>query len=264
MQNTKKILIISGTHGNELSAVEAGLYLKKHYANNKNIKVIPFLNQSGLEANTREVQKLHTKDLNRSFTEETTYNECIKTIEEEVQYHDVVIDIHNSHRCANFCLVDKGFNCGTISSICHESGVEYATRFSKGGTIKDYVNQYGKIGITYEFSGMQTLHNEKELDQAIYDVRALVAYFVNGKDDQCSCPDNELKSMHCLETGFINFKQDINQIVFPGEEVFEVINELGDVVETVRNTESQKIKLMALSPSFQTRGSLVLQYIIKE
>ena len=259
----KKILIISGTHGNEYSAVEAGLYFKKYYANNKNIKVIPFLNKSGLEANTREVQTYNTKDLNRSFSEEDTYNECIKTIKEEIANHDVVIDIHNSYRCANFCLIDKGVNCSTISSICHESGVEYATRFSKGGTIKDYVNQYGKIGITYEFSSMQTLNNKKELDQATNDVKALVDYFVKDKDGQYFCPVNELKSMHCLETGFINFKRDINHTVFPGEIVFEVLNELGDIVETVRNIETESIKLIALSPSFQTRGSLVLQYIIK-
>jgi len=260
----KKVLIISGTHGNEHSAVEAGLYLKGYYENTPNVKVIPFLNQSGLEANTREVQKLHTKDLNRSFNEEITYHDCIKKIEEEVSEFDVVIDIHNSYRCANFCLIDKGLNCSTISSICHESGVEYATRFSKGGTIKDYVNQYGKIGITYEFSGMQTLNNSRELEQAIEDVRSLVDYFIKEKTNQYSCPDNELKSMHCLETGFINFKRDINQLIFPGEVVFEVIDELSNVVEVVRNTEKETIKLMALSPSFQTRGSLVLQYIIKE
>ena len=259
----KNILIISGTHGNEHSAVEAGLYLKKYYENDKNVKVIPFLNQSGLEANTREVQNFQTKDLNRSFNDQITYNDCIDKIESEVERFDVVIDIHNSWRCANFCLVDNGYNCDEITNICYESGVEYATRFSKGGTIKDYVNQQGKIGITYEFSGMQTLNNSKELDLAIDDIRALVDYFKNEPTKDIH-PKNELKALHCLETGFIKFKRDINHLICPGEVIFEVYNEYGDVAETVVNTEKETIKLMAFSPSFQTRGSLVLQYIIKE
>ena len=242
----KKILIISGTHGNEHSAVELGLELLKFYKNNKNVKVIPFLNQSGLEANTREVQNYHTKDLNRSFGEEMTYKDCIDKIDDEVQQFDVVIDIHNSHRCANFCLIDKGWNEQVIINACYSSGVEYATRYSKGGTIKDYVNQLGKIGITYEFSGMQTLHNNDELERAESDIKDLVDYYQGKKEHKETESINELKPIHCLETGFIKFIYDINEYVTPGETIFEVYDEYGEVVETVKNIEEESIKLIRL------------------
>lgn len=263
----KKILILSGTHGNEHSAVELGLKLKtycKEYFSN--VKIIPFVNQTGLEANSREAQSYSSYDLNRSFHEEDdSYDTVISKIKDFILEADIVIDIHNSHRCANFCLVDRGLNEQTIKSICYEADVEYATRFSTGGTIKDYVNQLGKIGITYEFSGMQTLNNRTELSLAYDDIISLI--------NVCSTESEKavhqynphiLESMHCLETGFIDFLYDINDIVEPDEPIFNVINNENEIIETVLNEQKSPIKLIALSPSFQTRGSIVLQYIIKD
>jgi len=262
-----KILIISGTHGNELSAVQLGLRLKKYYKKEAHIKVIPFLNESGLVDNSRDTVGEHTKDLNRSFRElNRTYNDTITLIEELVSDYDYVIDIHNSHRCANFCLIDAGKNEDFLTSLCQASNVEYATRFSTGGTIKDYVNSHGKFGLTYEFSGMTTLNNKVELEKAFYDVTSLVRT-INNKDlvgDRADAPRQNMKQLHCLEDGFINFEKDINDIVKPGEVVFEVIDSNGEVIETVLNMyKNYNIKLIALGHSFQTRGSSVLHYIKK-
>jgi len=259
-----KILIISGTHGNEMSAVQLGLRLKKYYKKESHIKVVPFLNESGLVANSRDTVGEHTKDLNRSFGElNRTYNDTVKLIEELVADYDYVIDIHNSHRCANFCLVDAGKNEEYLTSLCKASDVEYATRFSTGGTIKDYVNSYGKYGLTYEFSGMTTLNNNIELSKAFNDVTSLVRRINSGIDNE-EAPRQNMKQLHCLEDGFINFEKDINDIVKPGEVVFEVIDSNGEVIETVLNMyKYSNIKLIALGHSFQTRGSSVLHYIKK-
>ena len=148
MKKEKKILIISGTHGNEHSAVELGLRLKKYYKSksNQHIKVIPFLNESGLLANVREVQNEPTLDLNRSFGEgQDNHSQIVKKVKELVSEYDYIIDIHNSYRCANFCLIDAGKNEDLITQLCANADVEYATRFSTGSTIKDYCNSHGKI-----------------------------------------------------------------------------------------------------------------------
>jgi len=255
-----KILIISGTHGNELSAVEAGLNLVKYYKDDTTIKVIPFLNESGLLGNSREMIDITTKDLNRSFMNDLiNHSSTVEYIKDIIQDYDAVIDIHNSPRCSNFCLVDKGLN---DQLICDQAGVLYATRFSTGGTIKDYVNQNEKIGITYEFSGMSTLNNSKELSYAIDDVKKLVNVLKNVNEIETTPQKaNILKQMHCLETGFINFKYDINDSVAPQDVVFEVLNEYGEVIEEVKNEEETPIILIALGHTFQSRGSSVLQYI---
>ena len=266
VKSDKKILIISGTHGNEMSAVQLGLRLVKYYKES-NIKVIPFLNEPGLLKNEREVTQSHSADLNRSFGEyEETHRNIVLDVQSLVEEYDYIIDIHNSPRCANFCLIDIGKNDDLISNICERADVEYAHRYSKGATIKDYANQFGKIGITYEFSGMQTLNNEKELELAFNDITSLVRT-INALDEGGRRPKGniqELESFYCLETGFIHFCKDINDIVTPGETVFEVISEDGRVIEAVRNMTGEYIKLIAMAPSFQARGSSVVQYIIKE
>lgn len=268
MESKKKILIISGTHGNEHSAVELGLRLKKYYSGetNHHIRVVPFLNEPGLLSNTREVTHDTTADLNRSFGEaDDSHSSIVKKVKELVSEYDYIIDIHNSHRCANFCLVDAGKNEDIITELCSNSKVEYATRFSTGSTIKDYCNSTGKVGLTYEFSGMSTLNNKVELEKAFFDITSLVRV-INIDTCEMTTPDRQnLKSMHCLETGFINFEKDINDIVKPGETVFEVIDASGFVIETVKNEyKKHNIKLMALASSYQSRGSSVLQYIRKE
>jgi predicted deacylase len=264
MKNMKniKILILSGTHGNEMSAVQLGIKLKKYY-NDPDIKVIPFLNESGLICNEREVQPSNSSyDLNRSFKDEIeTHGKVTTKIKELIDEYDVVIDIHNSHRCANFCLVDISKDY-TIQSLCKSAGVEYASRYSVGGTIKDYTNQIGKIGITYEFSGMSTLNNSKELKIATGDIISLVDA-IQKFPDSMIVDEQKLQSLHTLETGFIDFIKDINDIVQPGDVVFKVFNELGEVIEEVINEEECPIKIMAIGHSFQTRGSSVLQYIKK-
>ncbi len=257
-----RILIISGVHGNETSAVQVGLELQQYYELDKNIKVIPFMNISGLLNNSREMIDSSTKDLNRSFKDEvSSYSSTVKNITDIVSSYDVVIDIHNSPRCSNFCLVDEGMDKAVLN-ICDRAGVMYATRFSKGGTIKDYVNQIGNLGITYEFSGMSTLNNTNEITKAVEDIKKLVLTAKNIDYSQfAEQSKHELKELHCLETGFIEFIKDINQTVKPGEIVFNVLNEQG-IVEKVVNPEKHTIQLIALGHSFQARGSSVLQYCI--
>ncbi len=264
-----KILILSGTHGNEMSAVQAGLLLKQYYSEDDSVTVIPFLNKPGLIGNSRTVIQSSTLDLNRSFKskENMDYSKIVSDIKDLVEQYDYVIDIHNSYRCSNFCLIDMGKNDELIQSICYLSDVEYATRYSKGGTIKDYVNSNNGIGITYEFSGMQTLNSEKELIHAINDIKNIVT-IIKRKDEEEVLPfesnDQELYDLHCLKSGFINFVKDINDIAMPEEVVFEVIDSDGEVIETVCNNKTFPIKLMAIGHSFQEKGSSVLQYINKD
>lgn len=262
-----RILIITGTHGNEQSAVQLGLTLVNEYRNEGHIDVIPFLNLPGLISNTREVSSTSTTDLNRSFgDEEESYAEIVKRLKQDIRHYDYVIDIHNSPRCANFCLIDKGSRANQIANICKEAGVEYATRYSNGGTIKDYAIQKGKIGITYEFAGMSTFRNGESFARAYMDISSLIKVIENKPRtyEISTVNEQELHSAYSLTTGFVQFNKDVNDIAAPGETLFTVLNEEAVTIERVTNMESKSIKMMALGTSFTTRGSSVLQYIIKD
>lgn len=263
------ILILSGTHGNELSAVEVGLKLKNMYKGNDditdnitdNITVIPFLNENGLINNTRECNDVISSDLNRAFKHSISYKNTIDYIKELVDQNDLIIDIHNSVRCSNFCLVDEGHNAQLIIDTLSYAGVEHAVRFSTGGTIKEYCNSIGKIGITYEFSGMSTLNTSAVSAKAFNDIIKIVRAFQN--DLKIDSKKQQLESMYCLSTGFVNFVCDINHVAKPGALIFEIIDSNSEVIESVTNQYDYDIKLIALGHSFQTMGSQVLQYIRK-
>lgn len=60
-----KILILSGVHGSEQSAVICAKELQNYFSDDKNITIIPQVNKSGLLNNKREI--IVIDDLNRSF-----------------------------------------------------------------------------------------------------------------------------------------------------------------------------------------------------
>ena len=262
-----KILIISGTHGNEMSAVQVGIQLNNYYKHDNNVTVVPMLNESGIRNNSREVQTYQeaTKDLNRSFKEEEiSYTDTIKKVKELIAQHDFIIDIHNSPRCSNFCLIDAGKKEQEITNLISASGVKYASRFSTGGTIKDYCNRIGKTGITYEFSGMTTLNNKEYCEIAENDIKNIINK-INENDNNIVKSDiKRIENLYTLTEGFLDFYSDINSIAMPGDILFSVICPDGEVLETVKNEHNYAMEIIAIGHSYQTIGSSVLQYIRKE
>lgn len=262
-----KILILSGTHGNEQSAVRVGLSLFEHYDNDSNITIIPFVNESGLYKNSRFVESSSTTDLNRSFFEEEEfekdYNKVVNDLKDIIKCYDVVIDIHNSPRCSNFCLIDEGLNRSHIVNLCRLAGVEYATRYSGGGTIKDYTNRLGKTGITYEFSGMSTLNSQKEQDLCRSDIINLVNIIQNDKKNNPSklADKHYLKDIYCLESGFLELNFDINDIIKPGEQIGSILNEQNTVINTIINEFDTSIKIIVIGSTFVKRGASIMQVI---
>ncbi len=265
----KNILILSGVHGNELSAVLVGMDLKRYYNYdgmvNKTIKVIPWCNPSGLFTNKREMQDTSTKDLNRSFSNVESSSNYIDNLKKEIEWADIVIDIHNSECCAHFCLLDIGCkNNIEIQNACIEADVEYAMRYSNGGTIKDYVNELGKIGITYEFTGMSAYNNNDNIDRAYNEIKKLINVFKSEDDFANSIKDNRLKELYSTKSGFIHYRCKVNEIISPNELLFFVLDDRSEIIETVKNDTGLPIKIMALESNFQKKGSSVLMYITKE
>ncbi len=259
----KKILIISGTHGNEYAAVEVGMQLKKYYLDCADVTVTPWLNETGLYDNSREVTSKTTQDLNRSFHEEyefgITHSQVKTRLLSLIEQHDIVIDIHNSWNCSNFFLVDMGHNNDIITSYLRSAGTTYASRYSGGGTIKDYVNNVAKkIGFTYEFSGMDNLNAQEEKQIAFEDITELVQVLQEDNNIQDHNPQ-QLKELHCLKSGFVKKYVKINESCSKDEPVFEILDQNFKVQEIVYAPCDMRI--IAYGTQFQKRGSAVAHYI---
>ncbi len=121
----KNILILSGVHGNELNAVKLGMMLKQEYSSDDNIDIIPWVNESGLLANTREINDNSTDDMNRMGGENFDSTKMMKEIKYTiVNWADLVIDIHNSPNCANFVLTGMTEADKVINTICLNANVQ--------------------------------------------------------------------------------------------------------------------------------------------
>ena len=119
------------------------------------------VNVTGLREKSREVVPLkggtEQKDLNRFLVadpDEANYDPH-KTIQEQVDRHDIIIDIHSSPALHNHCmLIDFSPNAFPYIQWCIDSKIHYAVRYSDENTIKKYAISKGKIGVTFELNGV--------------------------------------------------------------------------------------------------------------
>lgn len=160
-----QILVVSGLHGNEHSAILCSHYLedligRRSFADN--VKFAHAVNMTGIKKNTRDFFKDEentVNDLNRLFSSEEltqSKDEVIDGLKEQIAQADIVIDIHNSPNCSNFFLVDLNDSYkAKLSFVASENFADCVFRYSPADTLKKYVNSFeDKLGFTYEFKGM--------------------------------------------------------------------------------------------------------------
>jgi len=254
----ENILIISGVHGNEHSAIKTGMLLKEYYKKHDNINVIPWVNYIGLLNNKRDVVSYNTSDLNRMFIDGDITKNPYDIIKEAIEKADIVIDIHNSPICANFVLIDKGSkNENKIKYWCSTSNVLYATRYSHGGTIKDYVNLSNKIGITYEFTGMQGHNNDYNIVKAFEDIKKLIDN-TNSLTFSKKVKDNMLNELFITKTGVIDFHCSPGVQYIKDYILAEVKDDSNNTIETIK--APCDLRVIALSNTIEMKGSSIINY----
>jgi len=275
------ILILCGTHGNEQSAIELGIYLEEKFKYHNHITVFPFVNKTGILNNSREmVLNKVGNDLNRSLGQSikettTSYTEAVSSL---VENYDYVIDIHNSPKCANFFLVDNDNNKQKeIINILELSNQRYASRYSKQETIKAYVNNNTtNIGFTYEFSGMDqnTTSENIYMEIAKNDILRFVEFletYIKYKTMHENIDElielSQLKDINIIDEGFLKYSIDVNDIVRSNDLLgtlykFSDMNLLSSNSEKqniINNTE-KNIEIIAISPCGVQKGQSIISY----
>lgn len=167
--NKFNVLITSGIHGNESSAVYAS-YLMYYMFKEKlteppswlnSITFFLGINEPALACDCREWVNLNemSDDLNRMFPPQNLTKENIReTVKELVLQNDIVIDVHNSPICKPCYLIDNDEQALFLSFCARKTMLTPLIRDgnSNAGTIKSYVNNQcsNKLGYTIELPGM--------------------------------------------------------------------------------------------------------------
>ena len=211
----RNVLILGGVHGNEYLSqlLVCKMFEKfstekyKHILNNLSVKCIPVVNPTGAINNTRDYVDMGNNDLNR-YTKYQSKQEIKDSIEDDIHWCDLLIDVHNSPHCANMFLFDKIRDYSREVSLIERSD-GYIHWDATSHNNKTYAKDIGNLAVTYEFSGMSTVGNDiysTQFNQAFDDITSfLCAYNVvcdTIYDDVCDAvPLREMIPIHTNITG---------------------------------------------------------------
>ena len=161
VQQFPKILIISGTHGNESNAIQDVYDLKLRYAGCRDMELTfhQAWNKTGLKYGEREFQEEDCelpKDLNRAFISgyPETKEDLIEELKDEIEKNDVVIDVHNSPVVTNCVVINNGPWAKHYIDFCKEYKLAFIVIESDTDTIKKYAIDNHKVGFTVELGDM--------------------------------------------------------------------------------------------------------------
>ena len=170
--STLKILITSGVHGNEQTAVLAVYLLAKKmesFTGDTEFKFIHGVNRTGLTNCCRETsdEDNSTNDFNRMFATETPFDvkDRFKEVCDAVDWCDIAIDVHNSPACSNCVLISNNKYAKCQHDWFTTNGISSIVRESNTDTIKKYATEHGKLGITVEMGVMSSTMNMKDVSE---------------------------------------------------------------------------------------------------
>lgn len=156
-----KILVISGTHGNETNAVQDVYDLKLKYEE-QNIHDIVFCqawNTAALNAGTREFVKHSNElpdDMNRAFpiVQFIDKEKSISALKDLIEWSDIVIDVHNSEFLKNCVVINNDCRAQNYVDFCIYNDIPFIVIESTTDTIKRFALNEDKIGFTVEIGDM--------------------------------------------------------------------------------------------------------------
>jgi predicted deacylase len=238
--NLKKVLIITGLHGNELTPLYAGKLLKDMLTeetveslNLHSIKIIHGANPAGIVAGTREVANTATRDLNRD-SNKANWEVSGSHFRNLIDGADIIIDIHSSPNCDEFMLIDEDEQSRMFVNICSEIGCSYGLRYSSKETLKAYANEKpDKLGFTIELNGMNKIDVEsaKMGSRIVYNlIEKLSSENITNfkkrwvKDKTDNINDNVMIEIPAIDSGIISVNYEMGDQVNKGDVLFYIFD----------------------------------------
>ena len=235
-----KILLISGTHGNEQAAVYATSHallkfkMKDHHSEVEYVT----LNIPGLNQNTREMPKpkAPNMDFNRAFGCEPEYDidDMVKALKKRIyEWPTAVVDVHNSPACDNAILVSNDKFAPAYIRFAIKHGMHYMLRESAADTIKRYAVYSGRIGFTVEMGGMgfapgfqDTIAKQTDFVYKLLDALddEPPASFLSLSSDRSIPQQYNMFPLHAHFQGIVRHQFAPGDTIKEGDIVFEILN----------------------------------------
>lgn len=157
----KRILIISGVHGNERTplAITAKIInnIKDFSDNYSELTILHGVNKPAIQSNTRLDGDF---DLNRAFDGNHDQNELVSKIKNEIEKAEIVIDIHSSKSCVELLAIDNNEYADAYCSWADIMKIPCYVFPGSDGTIKRYCNNMSKPCFTVEVNKLGEVDNE--------------------------------------------------------------------------------------------------------
>lgn len=177
-----KVLVISGTHGNETNAVQDVYDLKLKYEE-QNIHDVIFCqawNTTALNAGTREFVKHSDElpdDMNRAFPTAQIIDkeESINILKNLIDWVDIVIDVHNSEFLKNCVVINNDCRAQNYVNFCKKNKIPFIVIESATNTIKKFALNGDKVGFTVEIGDMNFSDSNEGVDFLDRLIKALQA-----------------------------------------------------------------------------------------
>lgn len=229
---TKKILILTGIHGNELTPIYCGKLLNEHnwINDNKNFKKLTILNtinKNGIQNNTREInikEINNISDINRMFSNEK-YNFSKNELLEYFENNDVILDIHSSPDIIELFLLNQDEKTNNYVKFLNKLDLNYYIRYSNANTIKKYCLDKNKISFTLELNKI----NYIDFDSAKRGLNIILNVIKN-----IDSFDNSKKEEPKFKVGFEYFTH-YEGLFIPNKKIGDIIENEKDIMGKVIN-----------------------------
>lgn len=263
----KKVLILAGVHGNEKSAqllaIEL-LHTELDFAN-LDITILPVVNPTGSLSHTREYVNKNTHDLNRINTYKT--EEMIRnTIISEINKCDLLIDIHNSPNCGNFCLFDNIHDYSAEIALLSACNVEYAHWNSKNYVNKTVAKSQGKLAITYEFKGM-IADKCDEYNKAKRDIMSILSAYNDNSNSALldntanTAVKRDICMLYAPSAGFVEYHNPVNTIVELSQPICTIYQSSYNFKLSEDILAPCRLKIIGYENEFVEAGSEIVLYL---
>lgn len=234
---TKKILVLTGIHGNELTPVYCGKLLNEHNwindsKNFKKLTILNAINKNGIQNNTREINYDSTSDINRMFSSEK-YDFSKNELLEYFENNDVILDIHSSPAITETFLLNQDGSGNNYVRFLNKLNLNYYIRYSNANTTKNYCLNKNKIGFTLELNKMDYIDFEsaKRGLNIVVDVIKNINSFDNSKKEEPK-----------FKVGF-DYYTYYEGLFIPNKKLGDVVENEKDIIGKVINLDdfSEKI-----------------------
>lgn len=232
----KRVLIISGVHGNELTPLLTTQMLSTDICNYKNILsfyaeivIITGINELAIKSKTRGASLPNTDDMNRKSSDK---EDIITIAKDYIKNADIVIDIHSSPDITEMFLINQDVYAEVMYKVMLLSSQKYCFRPFNGDTIKNYTLGLGKIGFTLELNGIDFIDKMSarkgysmviDLLGVIYDME-----LIKGDID----PRFTLIDVISYSEGIIDFYHSPGDMVSKDEVIYNIKNYEGIIIYT--------------------------------